>query len=576
MLISQLQKLLTTPITQTNRQNKSRFSVIFWYSLSLTFAVGYILMGLRKAFSSQYIVSDDAREYISWMYRYINPDLFPGDLIADYFQSITPIGYGIFYKIVANLNIDLILFSKIFPIVLGIITTSYCFAVCMEILPVPMVGFIASLLLNQSLCLQDDLFSATPRDFIYPLFLAFLYYLIRSSNFSILIVILLQASIYPLIAFIELLILFMRLFSWQNGQINISRNRKDLILFAASIVIAGIVILAFAIQSSQFSPTITAAVARKMPEYWDGGRFRYFSHNIISYWFDGRDSGFFALISPPQLLLGLFLPIILKFQSRFFLTNQVNDEVKLLLQVVIASLIMFFTAHFLAFKLHWPSRYTHHTFKMVLALAAAISITLILDAIFRWSRQNERQIFILGTIIILGAGLVFYPSSLKVFPKTPYVEGQVPALYEFLQKQPQNIVIASTSEEADNIPIFAKRTILVGKEYALPIHTKYYAQFSRRMLDLINAQYSEDINQIKEFIQKYHVSFWLLERSAFTSEYIIKNTWLQQYQPAAQQANVNLQNNSLPVLGTLINSCRVFETDNLVLLKTECIKAVKS
>ncbi|MEH2160109.1 MAG: hypothetical protein V7K38_03470 [Nostoc sp.] len=506
------------------------------------------------------------------MYRYINPDLFPGDLIADYFQSVTPIGYGIFYKIIAALNIDLILFSKIFPIVLGLITTSYCFLVCMEILPVPIVGFIASLLLNQSLCLQDDLFSATPRDFIYPLFLAFLYYLIRSSMFGILIVLALQALIYPLIAFIELLILLMRLFSWQNGQITISQNRKDFILFAASIMIAGIVILTYAIQSSQFGPTITAAVAITMPEYWHGGRFSYFSHNIISYWFDGRDSGFFALISPPQLLLGLLLPIIMKFQSLFPLVKQLNDEIKLLIQVAIASLIMFFAAHALAFKLHWPSRYTHHTFKMVLALAAAISITLILDAMLQRSRQNERQIFSLATIIILSAGLVLYPSSLKVFPKTPYVEGQAPTLYDFLQKQPQNIVIASTSEEADNIPIFAQRTILVGKEYALPIHTKYYAQFRKRMLDLINAQYSEDINQIKDFIQKYNVTFWLLERSAFIPEYIAKNTWLQQYQPAAKQANAKLQNNFVPVLATLINSCTVFETDNLVLLKTECIK----
>ncbi|MEH1823700.1 MAG: hypothetical protein V7L31_32295 [Nostoc sp.] len=98
MLILQLQKLLTTPITQTNRRKQSRLSIIFWYSLSLTFALGYILIGVQKAFSSQYIVSDDAREYISWMYRYLNPDLFPGDLIADYFQSVTPIGYGILYK----------------------------------------------------------------------------------------------------------------------------------------------------------------------------------------------------------------------------------------------------------------------------------------------------------------------------------------------------------------------------------------------------------------------------------------------------------------------------------------------
>ncbi|PHM08437.1 hypothetical protein [Nostoc sp. 'Peltigera malacea cyanobiont' DB3992] len=573
MLISQLQKVLTTPITQNSRQNQSRLTVIFWYSLSLTFAVSYIFMGLRQAFTSKYIVSDDAREYISWIYRYFNPDLFPGDLIADYFQSVTPIGYGIVYKIIAALNIDPILFGKIFPLVLGIITTSYCFVVCMEILPVPMAGFLASLLLNQSLCLYDDLFSATPRDFIYPLVLAFIYYLIRSSGFGILIVFALQCLIYPIIAFVDLLILLLRLFRWQNGQINISHNRKDFILFVAATITAGILILPYTIQSSQFGPTITAAVARTMPEYWHGGRFSYFSHNIISYWFDGRDSGFFALISPAQLLFGLLLPIILKFQSHFLLTKQLKDEVKLLLQVVIASLIMFFTAHALAFKLHWPSRYTHHTFKIVLALAAAISITLILDATFRWSRQNGRQILILGTTTILGAGLILYPSSLKVFPKTPYLEGQAPTLYNFLQKQPQNIVIASTSQEADNIPIFAQRTILVGKEYALPIHTKYYAQFRKRMIDLINAQYTDDINQIKDFIQKYHVTFWLLERSAFLPEYITKNTWLQQYQPAAQQANANLQKD-LPVLATLINSCAVLETDNLVLLKTECIKAV--
>ncbi|MEH2149430.1 hypothetical protein [Nostoc sp.] len=563
MLIPQLQKVLTTPITQKSRQNQSRLTVIFWYSLSLTFAVGYIITGLRQAFSSKYIVSDDAREYISWMYRYFNPDLFPGDLIADYFQSVTPIGYGILYKIIAVLNIDPIFFSKIFPIVLGIITTSYCFAVCMQILPVPMAGFIACLLLNQSLCLHDDLFSGTPRDFIYPLFLAFLYYSIRFSLLGILVVLALQCLIYPLIGFVDLLILFLRLFRWQNRQITISQNRKDFILFVAAIMIAGILILPYAIQSSQFGPTITAAVARTMPEYWHGGRVSYFSHNIISYWFDGRDSGFFALIAPPQLLFGLLLPILLKFQSHFILSKQVKDEVKLLLQVVIAGLIMFFTAHALAFKLHWPSRYTHHTFKMVLALATAISITLILDATFRWSRQNGRQILILGTIIIIGAGLVLYPSSLKVFPKTPYIEGQVPTLYNFLQKQPQNIVIASTSEEADNIPIFAQKTILVGKEYGLPIHTKYYAQFRQRMLDLINAQYTEDINQIKDFIQKYHVTFWL----------ITKNTWLQQYQPEAKQAKAKLEK-SLPVLATFINSCAVFETDNLVLLKTECIKVV--
>jgi uncharacterized membrane protein YagU involved in acid resistance len=115
VLITQLQNIFTTPITQNSNQNQSRLIVIFWYSLSLAFAIIYILLGVRQAFSSKYIVSDDAREYISWIYRYFNSDLFPGDLIADYFQSITPIGYGLLYKIVVNLNIDPVFLAKFFP-----------------------------------------------------------------------------------------------------------------------------------------------------------------------------------------------------------------------------------------------------------------------------------------------------------------------------------------------------------------------------------------------------------------------------------------------------------------------------
>ncbi|MBD2301105.1 hypothetical protein [Nostoc sp. FACHB-190] len=94
------------------------------------------------------------------------------------------------------------------------------------------------------------------------------------------------------------------------------------------------------------------------------------------------------------------------------------------------------------------------------------------------------------------------------------------------------------------------------------------------MLDLIAAQYSEDINQINNFIQKYHISFWLLERSAFVPEYIAKNSWLQQYQPAAEQAIAKL-NKTQPILATLINSCTVFAADNLVLLNTSCIEATQ-
>lgn len=575
MLIPQLERFLTEKLSENKRQN--RIYLLFWLILSLCFAAVYIGLGIRQGFSSEYVIGDDAREYLSWMYRYLNPNLFPNDLIADYFQSVTPIGYGGIYRLMMSLGVDAIVLSKILPIVLGLTTTAYGFAVCMQILPVPIAGFLATLILNQSLGLHDDLFSGCPRDFTYPLFLAFLYYLMRGSAPGVIVAFIIQALIYPLIAFIELVILFLRLWDWQNMRFRFSQQRQSYILFGFALAAALITITPYALQSSQFGPTITDAMAFTMPDYFRGGRVSYYNDNIVSFWLDGRDSGLFALLNPVQLLIGLFLPVILVYQQKFSTKLKITNQVKVLLQVVLASTAMFFIAHALSFKLHFPSRYTHHTFKIVLAIGAGVVLSVLLETAFDWVRQTQssksiKQILIYFVTAIVGAALVLYPTTLKTFPKTLYVVGSAPALYEFLQKQPTNSLVASLAEEADNIPHAAKQSILVGKEYALPFHTKYYAQFSQRMTDLINAQYSQDISQVVNFIDKYRVKYWLLERNAFEPDYISKNTWIQQYQPAAKIADSKLLQGSNFVLPGLIKSCGVVETGDLFLLEAECIK----
>ena len=61
------------------------------------------------------------------MQRFIDSELFPNDLIADYFQSQAPIGYSSIYKLMASLGIHPFLFNKIVPVILSLITTIYCF-----------------------------------------------------------------------------------------------------------------------------------------------------------------------------------------------------------------------------------------------------------------------------------------------------------------------------------------------------------------------------------------------------------------------------------------------------------------
>jgi hypothetical protein len=161
--------------------------------------------------------------------------------------------------------------------------------------------------------------------------------------------------------------------------------------------------------------------------------------------------------------------------------------------------------------------------------------------------------------------------SLKSFPWTGYVMGEMPALYKFFQQQPKDILIASLSEEVNNLPSFSQHSIFVGSEYAIPYHLGYYQQFRQRTLDLINAQYSPDSGVVRDFIQKYGIDFWLLEPTAFTPESITNNRWIRDHQPVATQAVEQLQQGKKPALANLRQRCAVFESQGLVVQEASCI-----
>lgn len=72
----------------------SQKTLIFWFSLALTFAAIYASLAMKTAFSAQYVVQDDARVYVFWMQRFLEPDLLKGDFITDYFKSVTPLGFA--------------------------------------------------------------------------------------------------------------------------------------------------------------------------------------------------------------------------------------------------------------------------------------------------------------------------------------------------------------------------------------------------------------------------------------------------------------------------------------------------
>lgn len=570
-----LNKLLHRVLTASTSQ-PTHPQVIVWFGVSVAIAIVVGLQMLLQGFGSDYVVQDDARQHVFWMERFVDPELFPKDLIADYFQSVAPMGYEWLYRSAAMVGIEPLQFSKIMPLVLAILTTGYCFALSLQLLPIPATAFVATLLFNQNFWMRDDLASGSPRAFLNVFFLAFLYYLLRRSLLPCLVAILLLGFFYPQYVLIAAGVLFLRLWTWQDGRMQLTQDPVDRRLCIAGLVMAILVMLPFALTSSEFAPTIAAAQARQLPEFLPNGRSRFFYSDFGRYWLSGGRSGIQPPLDPPLLGLGLLLPILLCFPNRFPLIKQIPAGLGILAQVTISSLGLFFAAHAVLFKLHLPSRYTQHSLRVVMAMAAAIVLTILLDALFQWAMPQShlgKKWLAPAVTLLTAALLLLYPLTLDNFPKTTYVKGTAAPLYRYIAQLPKDTMIASLSEEANNLPTFTQRSILVGSEYAVPYHWGYYRQFRDRVLELIQTQYSSDLTEVKALIQKYQITHWLLDRSAFEVPYVAEHRWLRQYQPATQTAVTQLEQGFVPALAQLAPTCAAFADDRFILLQAQCLLA---
>lgn len=611
MYIQKLKQILIP--SNTSKPNQK----IFWLTLSLTFATIYSLLALQQAFSGEYIVQDDARQHVFWMRRFLDPELFPNDLIADYFQSVAPWGYKTFYWLFSQVGIDPIFLNKLLPLALSLVTAAYSFALCFQILPIPFAGFIASVLLSQNIWLQDDIASGTPRAFLYPLFLAVLYYLLRKSLVPFLVAIALLGLFYPQYVILTALILIFRFLDWEKGRFCLSKNRLDYIFSGVGLGVSLLVILFYALNSTNYAPVITASQAKVLPEFGEAGRSVFFLQNSWDFFIFGGRSGILPkqLFLPRILIVGLFLPILLKkeedkthnfdgtilflrrlpliqqitfkkeeeethnfdrtiiFPTRLPLVKQITPNIKLLVHIFFAGVSLFIASHILLFKLHLPSRYTNHSFRIIVAIATAIVLCITLDAVFQWVNQqpSDKSRRVSGLIFIgfLGILLIGNFSLWKNFPYPNYQKGNSPEVYEFFAQQPKDILIASLSKEVDYIPTFSQRSVLFAWEYSIPYHLGYYSQIKQRATEFIFAQYHPDIQFIQNFINTYGIDFLILDRQAFMPEYVLKNSWLRQWY---FQIGINLQNGSIPAIVGTIDKCSVLETEKLWVLKADCIE----
>lgn len=603
MVPDRLHYWLTTPVYK-----RRDMRLFVWFGLSMTFALIYSFMGVQEAFSSASVIHDDVRSHVFWMYRFIDPGLFPNDLVTDYFQSVAPYGYTTLYRGAVLLGFDPVVFNKLLPLVLVLITTGFCYWLTLAVFPLPAAGFMATLLLNQTTWNTHDIPSGTPRAFIYPLFLAFLYYLVQRSLLPCLISILLQGLFYPQCLFLSSGVLVLRVLKLKKWRVGLSSDRRDWFFCGTGLSVAFVMLLPYALKISDYGPVLSLAEGRNLPTLQSDGRKNFFFDHPFKFWFCGERSGMLPYNwckyeRPPQLWASaLFLLWIGRSPRRFPLVKTLTEQAAVLPQILLSSLGMFFLAHLFLFRLHLPSRYTKHSVRILVAIVGAIALVSLFDAVLRWinggvgsSRHDAAQVkevgsrgrspsskgnglptfLSIGATGVLGLLLFGYPFLMDKYPNPDYVTAEATDIYEFFAQQPKDIVIASLSEQANNIPSLSQRTVLTSSEISNPYHFGYYQTIQARTEALMQAQYSLKPADLKRVTKDYGIDFWLVDGSAFKVDYIQNNSWLRELEPFSSEAIQRLSAGEEPIMAKRMRRCSVLKAEGRFVVDAKCVLKAK-
>ncbi len=567
--------------------------VAFWFGVSLITPLYYGLISFFYATSSAYIVQDDARYHIVWLQRLIDPDLFPNDVMADYYSAIQGVGFRSFYSLAASVGIEPLAFAKIVPLLLALVATFYLFWVALYILPVPICGALTTIILNQNIWIRDDLSSASPRAFVYPLFAAFLYYLLRDSKVLCLVSLGLLSLFYPQMALVSVGILTLRLVRWDGLTPKLPKGGQEYRFWLVAAVMTGGALLLFSHQVAQQAGRLTSLAEMKAwPEFQPNGRGAYYGMPFLSFWFDGL-SGLRFPLYPPIIWLGAMLPLVVWKVPRFFhkafpLSKVITTDVRILGQLLVSSIGFFFLSHIIFPTLYLPSRYSFYSTRFLLIVASGVMLSLVMQCwvgwlIRQWRRWQRWSLFDFARIAVsvgFAIAVIVAPSIPPIFLKGQSWEvGQTQEIYDLIARSPKDSMTASLVREInDDIPAFSQRSVLVGREFALPYHVEFYSVMKQRAEDLVKAQYSPELADVQSFIETYSIDQWIVAKDFAESGYLDRQDWLinSSMRESVVQAEKRLEPNAIPALTRYLPTCAVLSTADAIVLDAQCLMKVQA
>lgn len=464
-------------------------------------------------------IQDDARQFLSWMSRIGDAGAMQGDLLADYWQSVSPALYRLIFGAAAALGIEPLLFARLLPVALLGFSAWMSWRVALALTKRPVAAWVAAAFAIGFILHEDSIYSASPRAFSAPLFLLFLDGLIRNRGWVMIPALFLLGLLYPTTAFVGLTMLGLSRIGWRPFRIDLSLRSWMLCgLGAAAVALA---VLPFAEATDAWEPTLTLAQALEMPNMASpGGRTSIVGlGGGVDYLCSAR-MGLLTEIVPcwtsrlaviPNFLLMVPL-LLLAFRAARHARYQPGEEPGNLVHLwaLVAALAWWAVAIQLAFALHLPSRYTQRPLGILEFLAIGQVIGGWIDQRLAAAPRSRLTTAAAGAL-----GLFLFASFVTPTPGLGRPSDR--AAVERIAALPPGAVVGGVSEQLDYIPALTGRATLATAEHAVPFHTGYFGRLRARLEEAVAAMASPDPAVLAGYIARHGVSVVAVDRALLES-----------------------------------------------------------
>ncbi|HIJ75896.1 MAG TPA: hypothetical protein HPP81_04190 [Deltaproteobacteria bacterium] len=467
-----------------------------------------------QGFRSPFVINDDVRQQIFWMQQWLEPNLYPNDLLAGYARDYVSWGVIAIYR-VASVFMDPLQFTKVLTGILFVLSALLIYCLCLELRDdfAALLGVCIYFLFGLFL---GEMSGGLPRAFAFPLLIGYLCLLARKRLLLAAITVLVQSIFVP---YIFLLCLTTHLFYVAHliGRSLVRREAGDSKMPIARIAIqfipltigACLMMLKYVVfKSPRFGGLVGMQEIAGKIEYTAVGRYevlRPLHRELIEHWsfiLPFHEWGPIAGWCSVAAVAGLAVFALSRPRK-----NIHPGAFRVFVYLMAASFILYVLSCSIPLKLFIPGRYLEYSLTVFYCISLAACLKIVIDHL-KLKRIVFPWLFLFLTL--LGAVRLH---NVELFDYSAYSP-----LYRFFDSTPVDTVIAGHPEVMDSVMTFSRRKAFVTYKLSHAWIEPYWSVIKQRTYDLFNAYYSNNAEQIRNFCKRNGIGYIVVREEDFSEQ----------------------------------------------------------